>query len=297
MTVLVVSGLVAWRNVRLGRGDHRTAVRFAVALATLRFVWFLGAHHVSDQSEIGILQSHLSWSAQRFVLAYVFYLAIEPYARKLWPHMLTSWVRLFDRRFRDPLVGRDVLIGVLFGLLFTLAQRLGDWAADLFDITGSGLSSANWALESLRGFRHAVTALAGVETESLLDTFIGLMMLLIVRLVVRRTWIAIVIFGILIIFIVGADTANFMLAVPFVLLVLAVFCVFFFRFGLLTIAVGFSLNAALQELSLTLKLGSWWAGPTWLLLALFAGITAWGFYASLAGRPVFKDAILAEDGR
>ncbi|NIU76096.1 MAG: hypothetical protein GWN71_21765, partial [Gammaproteobacteria bacterium] len=55
LTVLSVRGFVAWRNVRLGRGDHRTAVRFAVVLAVLRFVWFLGAHHVSNQAEVEIL--------------------------------------------------------------------------------------------------------------------------------------------------------------------------------------------------------------------------------------------------
>ncbi len=297
LIVLSVSGFVAWRNVRLGRGDHRTAVRFAVVLAVLRFVWFLGAHHVSNQAEVDILMSHLAWSAQRFVLAFVFYLAFEPYARKLWPHMLTSWVRLFDRRFRDPLVGRDLLIGVLFGLLFTLAQRIGNWTADLLDAPTFSLSSSNWSLEGLRGFRQIVTALAGVETVSLLNTFIVLMMLLIIRLVVRRTWIAIVFLGIPITVIVGAESGDFLRSLPFVLLAMGIWVVFFFRFGLLTIAVGFSLNFALWRLPLTLKLGSWWAGPTWLLLALFAGVTAWGFYAALAGRPVFKDAILAEDGR
>ena len=59
--------------------------------------------------------AYIAWALYRVGLVYVFYLALEPYARRLWPHMLVSWVRLMGGRFRDPLVGRDLLIGALYG--------------------------------------------------------------------------------------------------------------------------------------------------------------------------------------
>jgi len=292
LTVLIVSGFVAWRNVRLGRGDNRTAIRFAVFLAALRFIWFIGAHHVSTGEEIGILQAHLSYSAQRFVLAYVFYLAFEPYARKLWPHMLTSWVRLFDRRFRDPLVGRDLLVGVVFGTTFTFVQQLAAWASVVFGLQGVDPGTANWTLEGLRGFRHSITAIAGVQTSTLLEMFIPLMMVLILRLVLRRTWIAVVLMSLMFMAMVIPEVGNAAFAIPVIVCGFAIWWFFLFRFGLLTLAVGYTLSNMLNELSLTLNLTAWWSATTWLVLALFAGITAWGFWASLAGRPVFKDEIL-----
>jgi len=292
LIVLAVSGFVAWRNVRLGRGDNRIAIRFAVFLAALRFVWFIGAHHVSTGEEVGILQAHLAYSAQRFVLAYVFYLAFEPYARKLWPHMLTSWVRLFDRRFRDPLVGRDLLVGVFFGTTFTLLQHLAAWASVFFNLRGVDLSGTTWSLEGLRGLRHSITAIAGVQTSSLLEMFIPLIMVLILRVVLRRTWIAVVLMSLMFMVIVISDIGNAAFTAPVIACGLAIWWFFLFRFGLLTLAVGFTLNTMLNDLSLTLNLTAWWSVTTWLLLALFAGITAWGFWASLAGQPVFKDEIL-----
>ena len=104
---------VALRNVRRGRGDRRGALRLALYLGAARWLWFLGAHHVASTAEFDLFMSHLSYAMLYVGLAYVFYLAIEPYARRLWPRMLVSWVRILDGGFRDPLVGRDLLVGRL----------------------------------------------------------------------------------------------------------------------------------------------------------------------------------------
>ena len=45
-------------------------------------------------------------------------MAVEPFARRTWPKLLISWQRLLNGRFRDPLVGRDVLLGGLVGAAF-----------------------------------------------------------------------------------------------------------------------------------------------------------------------------------
>jgi hypothetical protein len=46
---------------------------------------------------------------------WVLYLALEPFARRRWPEMLISWTRALSGRWRDPLVGRDLLIGTVMG--------------------------------------------------------------------------------------------------------------------------------------------------------------------------------------
>ena len=56
----------------------------------------------------------LVWTA----FTWLTYIAVEPPIRRLWPQMLFSLARLLAGRVRDPLVGRDVLIGVLGGIVF-----------------------------------------------------------------------------------------------------------------------------------------------------------------------------------
>ena len=51
---------------------------------------------------------------------------LEPYLRRVWPKAIVAWNRLLAGHFRDPLVGRDVLIGfALAGALTVLLGPLG----------------------------------------------------------------------------------------------------------------------------------------------------------------------------
>jgi len=45
---------------------------------------------------------------------------------------------------------------------------------------------------------------------------------------------------------------------------------------------------------LTFDLSAWYAGNTWITALVIAALSAWGFYFSLAGRPVFKDELLRD---
>ena len=47
---------------------------------------------------------------------WLIYIGLEPYVRRVWPRTLISWTRLLSGQVRDPLVGRDVLIGMLVGV-------------------------------------------------------------------------------------------------------------------------------------------------------------------------------------
>ncbi len=43
------------------------------------------------------------------------YIALEPSVRRYWPRLLISWSRLMAGDFRDPMVGRDLLVGGCWG--------------------------------------------------------------------------------------------------------------------------------------------------------------------------------------
>jgi serine/threonine-protein kinase len=296
VVVLLIAAILAWRNVRLGRGDRKTALRFALYLGAVRLIWLLGAHHIPSSAEESLLRAHLAWSLFRVGVVYVFYLALEPYARRLWPRMLVSWVRLLGGRFRDPLVGRDLLIGVLYGVGFAFAIQTTGWVPQILGMDDWGPQANLWSWESLRGFRQAVAAIAGLHTTAVLSMFIGVMTLLVLRLLVRKTWIAFVLTSVLFFFTAAPSQGN---VLPFVfcfLVLAAAFWLVLFRFGLLSIVVGATVSDLLQQLPLTFDLTAWYADVTLLTLALILGLAGWGFWVSLAGRPLFRDQILEAEG-
>src|SRR5580658_2498937 len=91
-----------------------------------RGVCYLAAHHVPNSSEFGLFLLYLSAGLAWTCFFLVLYIALEPYVRRRWPATLVSWSRLLAGQFRDPLVGRDIMVGCLLGAFATLLMRL-EW--------------------------------------------------------------------------------------------------------------------------------------------------------------------------
>jgi serine/threonine-protein kinase len=283
-------GLLAWRNVRLGRGDRRTAVRFAFALAALRMVWYATTHHYASSMEINNITSNLGWAMYRFALAYAFYLAVEPFARRLWPRMLTSWVRLFDNRFSDPLVGRDLLVGVTLAAAFAGSQfGLGLLLLRL-DLPLPRMQTGEWALEALRGLPGAVMGWAGSLTQAMFGLFMIVMISLVLRLLLRRD-LLVLIPMILISVIFQLGDLPLPIALGNSIVVMTLFWVALFRFGLLTLTALLLLPETFS-LPLTFNVGAWWATATWVVLVPLLALAFWSFRNALAGQPVFRESML-----
>ena len=58
------------------------------------------------------------------------------------------------------------------------------------------------------------------------------------------------------------------------------------RFGLLTVVVSTSVALLLQYMPLTLDTSSWYASTSFLTVAACLAVAAYGFWFSLAGRPL-----------
>jgi hypothetical protein len=117
VTTLRVAILLARRNLRLGCGDRRGALRLAICTFSIMMAgWGLQADHVTDffgefilimrAAGNGLLISSILWA---------FYIALEPYVRRRWPGALISWKRFLSGGLRDPLVGQHILIGSVAG--------------------------------------------------------------------------------------------------------------------------------------------------------------------------------------
>jgi hypothetical protein len=295
VVMLTGAAILAVRNVRLGRGDRRTALRFALYLGAARMVWFLGAHHLATQNEITIFMGHLSYALQRFGLVWILYMALEPYARRLWPQMLVSWVRLFDGRLRDPLVGRDLLIGSLAGIVVALTQRLVRGYTGALGLKPFLPDADAIDFEALRGLRHAVTMVAIAHTLSVLDFLVPVTLFLVFRVLTRRTWAAIVVVSLIGFVGLYPGAGNLTVWIAGTVPLMVMFWYLYLRVGLLPLILCASIKDLVVHLPLTFDLSSWYAPAGLPALLVVLLVAYWGFRTSVAGRPLFRDEILEGD--
>ena len=103
---------IAWFNHKQGKGDKRGAL----ALALLYFICcaagrYLATSHSTTSQEIDTFWRVVAVAGINAGLAWILYLALEPWVRRRWPHTMIGWTRYVAKGIRDPLVGRDLLIG------------------------------------------------------------------------------------------------------------------------------------------------------------------------------------------
>jgi len=285
--VWTLSGVLAWRNFRLGRGDRKGAFRVAFFLVCIGMLsWLFLASHTFNVGVFEIGSAQVFWRAAFFWLTY---LALEPYVRRLWPQVLISWSRLANGQWRDPLVGQNVLVGVLAGVVAT--------AADQFQVLGPA-----WFGLSPQPFHtsHALAldgplALVGLLLWQVIsvtgNSLYPLMILFLFRLVLPRAFLASCAY-------IAVSTLVFTLfneAHPvlgwFTTGIMASLTLWvYLRLGFLAGAVMGLTTAALQAAPLTTNFSAWYAGNSLAVVAFLFALAAFGFYTSQAGRPIFQEA-------
>jgi hypothetical protein len=66
------------------------------------------------------------------------------------------------------------------------------------------------------------------------------------------------------------------------------------RFGLLATVVGILFNVILVWFPITTQLSAWYSGIGLTGLVLLLGLTAYAFYTSLGGRPIFQGKLMED---
>ena len=66
----------------------------------------------------------IGWSLVMGGLVWLLYVGLDPFVRRRWPHAIISPSRIVDGRIRDPLVARDILIGIAASLVYSMLRLL-----------------------------------------------------------------------------------------------------------------------------------------------------------------------------
>ena len=175
LLILLGGVLLAWQNFGTGRGDRRGAFRLAAFVFAARIAsWLLYTPYYPDvQGQARLLMSNLALSLYLAAISWMYYIALEPYVRRHWPDTLISWSRMLSGKFKDPVLARDVLIGVMIGLAGAVLEQLQPIVESSLGKPPQrplGLTSA-YALEGLRGSIATVLYQASTSFSSALLIF------------------------------------------------------------------------------------------------------------------------------
>jgi predicted Ser/Thr protein kinase len=282
ISVFAGSAVLARYNLRLGQGDRRGARRLSIFGAGVGLLgWILRAHHVPIAiDEITGLFGATGWALAWGGLTWLTYISLEPYVRRLWPRTLISWTRLLSGRLRDPLVGRDVLIGMLAGIVRAMIVIVAISTGAVNAYSAYSVS----ALESLSSIPRFINIVLPFQIGSSLVTgLISLFVLLLIRLIVRKTWIAV---GLALLVAIPLAAAPFGWELVFVIAAPLVSLTIFLRVGLLAY-FSVLLTDLLFRVPMTLDPDAWYFGHSLVVLLLIATLATYGFVVSLGGRPAF----------
>ena len=274
---------LAYRNYK-GRGDRRGAWRLAVAVLAIELlICALRSHFVLGQESLFILVLAISTAFFIGAMMWMLYMALEPYVRKHWPQTIISWTRLLDGRFRDPLVGRDLLSGVLLGIAWVLIFEFG-YRYSL----RAGSEPMFGSTEMLLGLRQAFSFGLATIITSIFGTLIFFLVLVMLRVFLRNRWIAAAVFVLIFAGPKILASSNRITDSVVWILIYGIAAIGVVRFGLIVLATGSFMANALLNMPYTVALSNWYAADCYLILLVFVGIAVWGFYTSLGGQKLLR---------
>jgi serine/threonine-protein kinase len=280
----VAMSIVARRNLRAGEGDRLNARKIGLFIACAgTFNAALRAHHVPlTVEETTLLLGVTGWALVWAGFAWLAYIGLEPYVRRLWPRTLISWTRLLAGRLRDPLVGRDILAGTVVGVVLTAVLILR------FIFVPQPIPEAllEPAIESLASTRLLAWSLTFGVLDAVQFALAALFFIVLIHIVIGKPWIAVFVLSILAAPIAPGGAAG-VTGYAWATALLLIFGATLMRVGLLAGVVALGTVRLLTQTPLTLNGDSWYFGSTIVVLVVVAALGVFGFVVSLAGAPAF----------
>lgn len=299
-TVLIV--ILAWRNLRASRADRRNAFRSALIMGVFYGLSELLAIRLGQKDVVSHISDLLDHRAAGHIILHAFdiwliYMAIEPYVRRIWPRMLVSCIRLLCGRMRDPAVGREVLIGVVTGCGLAVAVAMMSFAEWRVHTDNTGRLPFWTPVQSMVSPGHFVTRRLHFAAWSMLDGAYFAAYIIVLRFLTRHSLAAIV----LAIVFIGWSGANWFekfvfgstwMAVAYAAIFGLAMVLLCTRVGILAVIV--SAFVIRTSGAIAIDFDTWFASYGMAELAIVLALAGYGFWVSLVGQPLFKDALLTE---
>jgi serine/threonine-protein kinase len=283
LSLFLGAGYMARRNYLHGRGDREGAFRLAAVMFGLEMLLWLCRGHLVASFDM-VLFFVIAVSTGLFVsgTTWMLYLALEPWVRRRWPHAIISWSRLLSGQFRDPLLGRDILFGVMLGVVWILIIRTG-----LIFTIRMGAAPELYPTDYLMGGRMALGAWLARVSSSILATLQFFFLLLALKVVLRKDWLAAIAFVALFALPRGLSSSYMPIDLPMQILIYAIAVLIVFRFGLVPLAVAIFTVDMLAGVPFSADFSTWYMTTSIFALLSIVALAAWGFYHSLGGEPVW----------
>ena len=225
-----------------------------------------------------------------FAAAFVWitYMALDPYARKYWPDLLISWNRLVAGRWRDPLVGRDLLIGTLFGCVATCCVYLVYALPLWFRIPG--LTPLLAFPTPLATAHQALGYLLGDQSNAIVSSLAMTLVLVFARLLLRRKLPAVLVTWLVVApLILGGE--NYSVTIPLALLNALILTVVLVRVSILAYGTCVFVSYVLVHFPMTLDFSRWYVGRSLFALSIVVAFALYGFRCALGKQAAFGGLI------
>ena len=264
LALLAATPVVVVRNLKRHRCDIHGGLALALFIGGATLVGhLLAAHHLPGALEVQKIFDILGTTAFRALVVFLVYLAIEPPIRGRAPQLIVSWTRLVRGRVRDPLVARDVLLGLALGLPLTwlATPSLQPWElsrSQPWQVHGIGFK-----LSGMTGIPLIQSMTFFIATAGVLGMCLGLSLLLGWT---KRLWLAAAIAIVVLSLVSGQPFAS------------AVMISLLARFGLLTAVFAWIASDWITFFPTTLDPSNWWAWPSaWWTSALLLAVAVYAY--------------------
>ncbi len=276
--LLLIAVPIGILKLRATKRDYRGVVRLAFLVVLLEI--FAAVLRLGGSATFYDGLSRLCMAVVRAVgfagLLGVFYLMIDAYARRLWPHLLVTWNRLLLGRFSDPDVRFHTLVGVCVGCWLAFVAAAERVIVNLFGMNVRTMFGGERIAEKLHGFASALASYCGSVTQALIYGVLFLLLLVVVRTWIRHpTWAAVVCALVLAPIVVprGAHQYTAWLTMGFGGAVVSVWIMV--RFGLLAIVVAIFVATILNTTPMNIGSRAWTVGISMCAIAILVCLIAY----------------------
>jgi serine/threonine protein kinase len=289
LQLIVIIGLIPFAryNLRLGRGDMHGAMCLGLfGLAVGMLAWVAGGTHVASAVEADLFFMAMMRATFGGAMLAFNYISFEPFVRRRWPQTIVSWSRLLAGGYRDPLVGRDVLIGTSIGVGMALIQIFGSLVYRM-----AGIPAVRVAIETdvLLGARHLAGQFLYLVSDGLYKSLGILFLIFLARMLLRKQWLAA---GVIVVSLAGINAANAInpfIGWPVNIAFFGVVVFTLLRFGLLSMSVALFTSIFIGQFPLMADWSVWYSGEIAFTAIAVIAIALFGFRTAQAGQSLFKE--------